>query len=366
MIEALGIIALLLTLCSIVCLIVGLIAPSAFTGLFKRNLGRKKTSLVFSGITFALFVIFIILAVNSPTSSSSSVATQKNSVVATSKTVITVKPSPKVMPKPSTIAGLNITRDTVMNRLVNADPSINFQPSSSVNGITRYMAEKGQNGIELYGNADNLVEVASTALLGTTTSDITGNTVALIYVLGVANAVDSNSTTWVTSTMKEISTDWSNGRDTVKQSTVIDGKKFDISAMKSDVLDSVSLSIYSSQESNPPTKSKPSTPKKTNKPKLDATVKATSQYLIVTNNEDAEWTSCDYSIDYDKNPDDFYELGIFSNYATIQPHQTLQIPWDQITKMDGTKFVYTGAGTLPDDLYFFCSVNNTDKDWSSY
>src|SRR5258706_6370609 len=251
MIAILAVITFFLIICSIVCLIIGLIAPAAFSGLFKRNMGRKKASLVFTGVTFALFVIFIVLAVNSPTSSTESL--KKDSGITISKTVVTIKPSPTPVPKQPTYAGLNITRDTVMNRLVNADPTINFQPSSSVNGITRYMAEKGQNGIELYGNADNLVEVDSTALLGNNVSDVSGNTSALIYVLGVANAVDSTSTTWVTSAMKEINIAWAGGKYSVKRSTVIDGKKFNISALKSDVLDTGSLSIYSSQESVQPT-----------------------------------------------------------------------------------------------------------------
>lgn len=57
MIIFLAFIILLLFTASLISLIVGLINPSAFTGLFKKNLGRKKTALVLTGITFALFIV---------------------------------------------------------------------------------------------------------------------------------------------------------------------------------------------------------------------------------------------------------------------------------------------------------------------
>ncbi len=98
MIEAFGVIAFLLSICSFVCIIVAIIKPAIFTSLFKKNLGRKKTSLVFAGVTLALFVIAIVLAMNSPTSSTES--PQKNNGQVTNNTV-TVKPSFTSTPTPS-------------------------------------------------------------------------------------------------------------------------------------------------------------------------------------------------------------------------------------------------------------------------
>jgi hypothetical protein len=99
--------------------------------------------------------------------------------------------------------------------------------------------------------------------------------------------------------------------------------------------------------------------------KLNASVKVNSQYLIVTNNDDVEWSGCDYSIGADINPDDFYELGIFGNYSTIKPHQTEYIPWGAITKTDGTRFNY--GTTEPSDLQINCAANNNKGGtWSNY
>ena len=93
--------------------------------------------------------------------------------------------------------------------------------------------------------------------------------------------------------------------------------------------------------------------------KLNAKVEITSQALLVTNNDDLEWNMCDYSIGSDISPEDFYELGILSSYAIIQPHQTMRVPWNQITKQDGTKFDYTT--TQPKDLVIDCSAG----EWSN-
>ena len=98
---------------------------------------------------------------------------------------------------------------------------------------------------------------------------------------------------------------------------------------------------------------------------LNATVKVNSQYLIVTNNDDVEWSGCDYSIGADLTPDDFFELGMFSNYSTIKPHHTEYIPWGAITKNDGTRFNY--GTTEPNDLKIDCAAdNNKGGSWSNY
>jgi len=118
MIIFLAFIVFLLMIGSLISLIVGLIVPSAFTGIFKRNLGRKKTGLVFIGITLAFFVVLSILAVNSPTASTQ----QKNNVTTVSNQQVPIKKPitqsiPKVSPKPtSTLSTPTPTRsDWVAN-----------------------------------------------------------------------------------------------------------------------------------------------------------------------------------------------------------------------------------------------------------
>lgn len=104
--------------------------------------------------------------------------------------------------------------------------------------------------------------------------------------------------------------------------------------------------------------------KKLNTPKLQITVKENDSSLVVTNNEDVTLTHCDYSIDSDINKDDFYELGVFSDYATIPAHQTVNIPWGDIIKQDGTRFQY--AEQAPTDLVIDCTGAKGDEEWSNY
>ena len=82
MIMFLALLVFLLMIGSFFSIIVSLAVPSAFKKLFKKNLGRKKTTLLFTGITFALFVILVILAANG----SNSATEQDNAKV-------TVKPT---------------------------------------------------------------------------------------------------------------------------------------------------------------------------------------------------------------------------------------------------------------------------------
>ena len=62
---------LILMLASFISIFVGMINPAAFTRFFKRNLGRKNTSLIFTGLTLLFFIIFGVVAPNSPSDSRS-------------------------------------------------------------------------------------------------------------------------------------------------------------------------------------------------------------------------------------------------------------------------------------------------------
>ena len=105
--------------------------------------------------------------------------------------------------------------------------------------------------------------------------------------------------------------------------------------------------------------------------KLNATVQASDQNLSVTNNDNVNWNTCDYTIDQDTDPDDYYELGSLfgTNYSSIPAHQTVYIPWGQITKQNGTRFSYDT--TEPNDLTIDCTVGSNIKtsksaEWSNY
>ncbi|SFM99406.1 hypothetical protein SAMN05428949_1618 [Chitinophaga sp. YR627] len=53
--------SVLLCLTAFICLIIGLIKPSAFKGLFKAKTSRKTVSLTFAGIMLASFILFAIV-----------------------------------------------------------------------------------------------------------------------------------------------------------------------------------------------------------------------------------------------------------------------------------------------------------------
>ena len=102
-------------------------------------------------------------------------------------------------------------------------------------------------------------------------------------------------------------------------------------------------------------------------PKLNATVQASDDYLIIINNSNQDWTNCDYSIGYDLNSNDFYELNPNSNssYSSIPERGTIDIPWGDITKNDGTRFNY--STTMPSDLEFSCNYGkNGYGEWTNY
>lgn len=349
----------LLFLISVILFVLGLVNPK-WTPQFTKEPKTRKRSAIIYGVAIIIFFTLI-----GATSTSTKNSVTKSNSVPTVSPVQEIKKPPT--PTVSNVIGLNISRDTVMNRLQNADPTINFQPSTPVNGIERYMAEKGQNGIELYGKADNLVEVASSAILGNSTIDVSGNTIALIYILGVAKAVDVNSLDWITSTIKEIGTAWSSGQNSVKKSTVINGKKFDISATKSDVFNSVSISIYSSQLNKPPTEQVTPAPTSKATTVITAdhvlTTSGSSSYhapatdisgypgltkvlikasvitdvngMTFTNNENEKWDACIDTINPDSGASNWYEY----DFGNMAPGQSSTIQWSQLTKADNTVFM---------------------------
>ncbi len=260
----------------------------------------------------------------------------------------------EITPTISQQARLGITREAVITGLHKADPSINFKTSTPVNGIERYMAQEGQNGIELYGNADNLTEVTSTALLGNNSGDYSGNVSALVYVVGVASVVDAESKDWMASTMKEINSVWSNGQNSVKKSTVINGKKFDIDAEKSKVFNTVSLTIYSAQESEPPTSTKADSSNAfpgLDKVKINASLKTNEQGMIFTNNENQDWKFCIDTINPEDGSSDWYEY----DFGDMPAHQTYAlIPWAQLKREDGTAFDHTTS--IPKTIELTCEL----------
>jgi hypothetical protein len=96
-------------------------------------------------------------------------------------------------------------------------------------------------------------------------------------------------------------------------------------------------------------------------PHLNATVKESTQALIVTNNDSVNWEECDYSIGANLNENDFYELGTNDSYSNIPAHETVYVPWSALTKRDGTRFNYYNQ--QPNDLMIDCSAGGTDAEW---
>ncbi len=324
----------LLWFISLGCLILGLAVPKLFTFLFKTVPSRKKIGVVFG---ISTVVLFILLGVASSKSTSQ---TKEESNPTDTPTIAKAITTPTA--KPATSSGLNITRDAAISGFQRINSSINFQPSTSVNGIDRYMATIGQNNIELYGKADNLVEIASTALFSNNAADHAGNAAALVYIIGAANIVDEGSKGWATATLKEISTAWQNGQNSVKKSTVINGKKFDITALKTDALDTITLTIYSAQSNTPPTDTKTdATNSNSNsypgmtKVKLNASLAKNTQGMVFTNNENKDWKYCIVTINPEDGASNWYEY----DFGDISSHQTFDlIPWDKLTREDSTTF----------------------------
>lgn len=95
-----------------------------------------------------------------------------------------------------------------------------------------------------------------------------------------------------------------------------------------------------------------------NNPPLQATVTYASNGLFITNNDTVEWDSCDVTIGADSsNINQTYELGGFNN--TVAPHTTVRVPWENITKEDGTRFNY--FTTQPQDLDVSCTVGKVEE-----
>jgi len=115
----LEVILILLLLVSFVSIFVGLIAPQLYKPLFRRDLGRGKTSLIFLGICIVTFVIIGVFG-NWLTASSSVNPSENKAVVNNSPTpqpvkatpVATTKPEPKSSPTPSNTTTLTPSGNT--------------------------------------------------------------------------------------------------------------------------------------------------------------------------------------------------------------------------------------------------------------
>lgn len=64
--TAIGIISIILLFASFVCLILGLISPQIFSKLFKKNVNRKKTSLIFGSVLIVCIILIGVLSAGTP------------------------------------------------------------------------------------------------------------------------------------------------------------------------------------------------------------------------------------------------------------------------------------------------------------
>jgi len=142
---------------------------------------------------------------------------EKSSPIPTEKHTSTQAPKP---------LGLNVARSYMIGRIQQAAAAANsvieFKAGVPIDGQGNYIANQGQNIIQLIGPKDNLTEVSSTALIGDNPGD---NLLALVYIMGVANLIDSHSTAWVINAMKD---EIDPGQGISKQSKNINNRKYEV------------------------------------------------------------------------------------------------------------------------------------------
>lgn len=184
-----------------------------------------KAKLIVTGV----FGVFILLGTisNATTSNTNTSATTASSSSASSQpTKAQAAPTSTPTTAPQ---GLGVSRAYLISKFQQAAKAgglgtIDFTQGAAVNGQDNYTAQAGQNLIQLIGPADDLSEASSTALVddSSTTAD---NLKALIFVFGLGNIIDSDSGNWITNTIKVES---NSGQDSAKQSTVINGRKYEL------------------------------------------------------------------------------------------------------------------------------------------
>ncbi|MGH2612409.1 MAG: hypothetical protein ACRDFB_05105 [Rhabdochlamydiaceae bacterium] len=204
---------------------------------------NSKTKWAVTGVCGFLIILSAITNAVTPNSQDTkqvaSVMQNTQSQPTATEAVATDTPTPQ---------GLGITRAYLMSKFQQAAQAgglgtIDFSQGTPVNGQDNYTAQAGQNIIQLIGSADDLSEVSSTALIGDTST--TGdNMKALVFVFGLGNLVDSNSGNWITTTMKAEST---SGQDTDNQSTVINGRKYELDMGTIGTVQSYTLTIDPAQ-----------------------------------------------------------------------------------------------------------------------
>lgn len=179
-------------------------------------------------VTIVFAAIIVISLISNATYPSKVSQQTKKEITPTAVQKITKKPTTEHTSTSSLLPkGLGITRKYMIDSLNKGaeaadDSDFQFKQGVDVNGKDNYIAQQGQNLVQLIGPSDNLTEVGTTAILGDSTGD---NMIALVYIIGAANLVDPHSLNWVTGVMKDAG---NTTKDSQKWSTTIDDKKYEI------------------------------------------------------------------------------------------------------------------------------------------
>jgi hypothetical protein len=125
--------------------------------------------------------------------------------------------------------GIQVNRAAFIQTLQKAaavgGTTIDFKQGDQLNGQDNYVAQQGQNIIQLIGPADNLTEIEGEATVDTQAQNYMDNITSLIYVVGVANVIDPQAKDWVTHT---IDNEMKSGKSTVSEDKVIDGRDYTV------------------------------------------------------------------------------------------------------------------------------------------
>ena len=87
---------------------------------------------------------------------------------------------------------------------------------------------------------------------------------------------------------------------------------------------------------------------------LDAKITYFDYYMQIANNEQVKWELCDVTIGYETSGDQYY-----ADFGEMLPHQTIQLPWSEITREDGRRFDFSQVE--PRNVHLACTVNGKQR-----
>lgn len=194
-------------------------------------------------LKIAMFILFLGIggAVSGATNTQSTPSSQPTATAQNSSTpTATDTPEPTATPTQAP-KGLDISRDEIIEKIQKANSSIEFKQGNDSNGQENYVAQDGQNIMQLLGPGNDLTQINSMALMDSEHTG--GNLLALTYILGIPNVIDTQAGKWASDTMQQIDNDLQNGKTTSKYSKIINGRKYTMELSVNNSFSFVSLAI---------------------------------------------------------------------------------------------------------------------------